>query len=82
MSFDIKALHGGGLQVEDPAGHWVIFSLDDLRSHSRTLRVDMVEGAPALPPEKADRFVWSAFAATRGYAIEHGLVGDDRPQNP
>ncbi|MDX7952298.1 hypothetical protein P7D22_14085 [Lichenihabitans sp. Uapishka_5] len=78
ISLKIKALHGGGFQVEDPAGHWVVFNLDDLRSQSRTLRADMVEGTPELPPEKADLFVWSAFAAARGYAIEHGLIGDDR----
>ena len=79
MSFTIKALHGGGLQVEDTADHWVIFSLDELRSQSATLRSDMMEGPSNLTPEKANLFVWAAFAAARGYAIEHGLIADDRP---
>jgi hypothetical protein len=79
MSLSIKALHGGGLQVEDAADHWVIFSLDELRSRSITLRADMVDGPPDLTPEKADLFVWAAFAAARGHAIEHGLIVDDRP---
>lgn len=78
MSLTIKALHGGALQVEDADDHWVIFSLDQLRSQSITLRADVVEGPPGLTPEKADLFVWAAFAAGRGYAIEHGLIADDR----
>ncbi len=79
MSFNIKPLHGGGLQVDDNADHWIIFSLDELRSHASTLKADRVEGTPKLPPAKADLFVWAAFAAARGYAIEHGFIDDDRP---
>ena len=79
MSLSIKALQGEGLQVEDTTDHWIIFSLDELRSRSIMLRADMVEGAPDLSPEKADLFVWAAFAAARGYAIEHGLIAEDRP---
>ena len=78
MSLTVKPLHGGGLQVED-AGHWIIFSLDELRSRSITLRAEVVQGSPGLPSEKADLFVWAAFAAARGYAVEHGLIQDDRP---
>ena len=79
MSLSVKPLHGGGLQVEDPTGHWVIFTLDELRSRSGTLRPNMVEGTPELSEDKANLFVWSAFAAARGHAIEHGLIPDDRP---
>jgi hypothetical protein len=79
MGLNIKLLHGGALQVEDDADHWIIFSLDELRSHATRLNADMVEGAPKLSPDKADLFVWAAFAAARGYAIEHGLIEDDRP---
>lgn len=82
MSITIKPLHGGGLQAEDDTGHWVIFSLDELRSGSATLRAETVEGRPELPPDKADLFVWAAFAAARGYAVEHGLIPDDRPSSP
>ena len=81
MSLSIKPLHHGGLQVEDDTGHWTIFRLDDLRSRSTTLSANMVEGEPAMPPEKADLFIWAAFAAARGYAIEHGLIEDDRPRS-
>ena len=79
MSLTVKPLHGGGLQVDDASDHWVIFSLDELRSRSLTLRADVVQGSPAVAPEKADLFVWAAFAAARGYAVEHGLIQDDRP---
>ena len=79
MSLDIKSLHGENLQVEDDIGRWVIFSLDELRSRSIDLPADRVEGSPALSPDKADLFVWAAFAAARGYAVEHGLIEDDRP---
>ena len=79
MSLTVKPLHGGGLQVDDTTDHWVIFSLDELRSRSLTLPGDRVEGPPTMAPEKADLFVWAAFAAARGYAVEHGLIQDDRP---
>ena len=79
MSLSIKSLHGGSLQVEDASGHWVIFSLDELRSNSCTIQPAMVEGSPELPEDKANLFVWSAFAAARGHAVEHGLIPDTRP---
>lgn len=79
MSLSIKSLHGDNFQVENDTGHWVIFGLDELRSRSIDVRADMVEGSPALPPDRADLFVWAAFAAARGFAIEHGLIEDDRP---
>ena len=81
MSLSVKPLHGGGFQVEDPGDHWIIFSLDELRSHSCTLRPGVVEGSPKLPADKANLFVWAAFAAARGHAIEHGLIPDDRPSS-
>ena len=68
----------GALQVENDTGHWLIFSLDDLRSHSVEVRGDMVDGTPKLPEDKANLFAWAAFAAARGYAIEHGFIADDR----
>ena len=79
MSLNIKSLHGYNFQVENDTGHWVIFRLDELRSRSIDVRADMVEGLPALSADKADLFVWAAFAAARGYAVEHGLIQDDRP---
>ena len=78
MSLGIKPLHDGALQVENDSGHWLIFSLNDLRSHAVQVRGDMVEGSPKLAEDKADLFAWAAFAAARGYAIEHGLIIDDR----
>ena len=80
MSLHIKPLHDGALQVENDSGNWLIFSLDELRSHSVQVRADMVEGTPKLPEAQADLFAWAAFAAARGYAVEHGLVPDDRPK--
>ena len=77
MAFDIKRVGGTNLQVQDPTGHWIIFTLDELRSHSTLLRADSVQGedgAPALPEKRAELFVWAAFAAARGYAAEHGLI--------
>ena len=79
MSLTVKSLHGGGLQVDDAADHWVIFSLDELRSRSLTLDADVVQGSPDLPSDQANLFVWAAFAAARGYAVEHGLIQDDHP---
>ena len=79
MSLTVKPLHGGGLQVDDTTGHWAIFSLDELRSRLLTVGTERVEGPADLPPEKADLFVWAAFAAARGFAVEHGLIQDDRP---
>ena len=78
MTFSIKPLHDGAIQVEDDAGHWLIFGLDDLRSKAIEVGASMVEGSPALPADRADLLAWAAFAAARGYAIEHGLIGDDR----
>ena len=78
MAFHIKPLHGGGIQVENDAGHWVIFSLAELRSHTADLKSDAIQGEPALAPEKANVLAWAAFAAARGYAVEHGLIDDDR----
>ncbi len=74
MALDIKRVGGTSLQVENATGHWIIFTLDELRSHSTLLRADSVEGAPALPVEDAELFAWAAFAAARGYAVEHGLI--------
>ncbi len=78
MALGIKRVGGTGLQVENATGHWIIFTLDELRSHSTLLRADSIEGAegaPALPEKDAELFVWAAFAAARGYAVEHGLIG-------
>ena len=74
MALDIKRVGGTSLQVENATGHWIIFTLDELRSHSTLLSADSVEGAPALPDKDAELFVWAAFAAARGYAVEHGLI--------
>lgn len=77
MALDIKSVGGTSLQVENPTGHWIIFTLDELRSHSTLLSAGSVEGpdgAPALPEKDAELFVWAAFAAARGYAVEHGLI--------
>ncbi len=74
MALDIKRVGGTSLQVENATGHWIIFTLDELRSHSTLLPADSVEGAPALPDKDAELFVWAAFAAARGYAVEHGLI--------
>lgn len=74
MALDIKRVGGTSLQVENHTGHWVIFTLDELRSHATLLRADSVEGSPPLPDEQAELFVWAAFAAARGYAAAHGLI--------
>ena len=74
MAFGIKRVGGTSLQVEDATGHWIIFTLDELRSRSTLLRADSVEGTPALSGTDAELFVWAAFAAARGYAVEHGLI--------
>ena len=74
MALDMKRVGETSLQVEDATGHWIIFTLDELRSRSTLLRADSVEGAPALPAKDAELFVWAAFAAARGYAVEHALI--------
>ena len=74
MALTIKRVGNTSLQVENATGHWVIFTLDELRSRSALVRADSVEGEPALPEKDAELFVWAAFAAARGYAAEHGLV--------
>ena len=74
MALDIKRVGGTSLQVEDDTGHWVIFTLDELRSQTTLLRADSVEGLPPLPDKQAELFVWAAFAAARGYAAAHGLI--------
>ena len=74
MALDIKRVGGTSLQVENATGHWIIFTLDELRSHSTLVSAGSVEGAPALPDKEAELFVWAAFAAARGYAVEHGLI--------
>lgn len=73
MSLSIKQVETS-LQVENDRGNWVLFTLDELRSHATLLPASRVEGAPALPERDADLFVWAAFAAARGYAVEHGLI--------
>lgn len=74
MALDIKPVGGNSIQVENGAGNWLIFTLDELRSHSTLLRADMICGSPAPSPRDGELFVWAAFAAARGYAIEHGLI--------
>ena len=74
MAFDIKRVGGDNIQVENGSGHWLIFTLDALRSHAALLSADAIEGSPALPEGEAELFVWAAFAAARGYAVEHGLI--------
>lgn len=74
MALDIKQIGGGSLQVENASGHWLIFTLDELRSHAMLLGTDAIEGSPALPQREAELFVWAAYAAARGYAVEHGLI--------
>lgn len=74
MALDIKRVGANSIQVENATGHWLLFTLDDLRSHSALLRADMIEGSPPLPEREAELFVWAAFAAARGYAAEHGLI--------
>ena len=76
MALNIKRIGGTGLQVEDATGHWIIFTLDELRSRSTLLRADSVEGTPPLPERDAELFVWAAFAAARGHAVEHGLIAE------
>ena len=74
MALDIKTVAGSSIQVENRSGHWVIFTLDELRSHATLLRADMISGSPPLPERDAELFIWAAFAAARGYAVEHGLI--------
>ena len=74
MALDVKLIRGSNIQVENDAGNWLIFTLDELRSRSTVLRVDRIEGSPKPSEKDADLFVWAAFAAARGYAIEHGLI--------
>jgi hypothetical protein len=76
MALDIKQVGGGSIQVENATGHWLLFSLDELRSHALLLRADMINGAPPLPEKDAELFVWAGFAAARGYAFEHGLIAE------
>ncbi len=74
MALGIKRVGGTSLQVENATGHWIIFTLDELRSHATLVGAGSVEGTPALPEKDADLFAWAAFAAARGYAMEHGLI--------
>ncbi len=74
MALSVKLIRGGNIQVENDAGNWLIFTLDELRSRSTVLRVDMIEGSPKPSEKDGDLFVWAAFAAARGFAIEHGLI--------
>ncbi len=74
MALNVKLIRGSNIQVENAAGNWLMFTLDELRSRSTMLRVDRIEGSPKLPDKEGDLFVWAAFAAARGYAIEHGLI--------
>ncbi len=74
MALNIKLIRGSNIQVENVAGNWLIFTLDELRSGSTVLRVDRIEGSPELSEKEGDLFVWAAFAAAKGYAKEHGLI--------
>ncbi len=74
MALSVKLIRGANLQVENDAGNWMMFTLDELRSRSANLRVDMIEGVPKPSDKEGELFVWAAFAAARGYAIEHGLI--------
>jgi hypothetical protein len=74
MALDIKQVGGDGIQVENTTGHWLLFTLDELRSQALLLRADMINGSPPLPEKEAELFVWAAFAAARGYAVTHGLI--------
>ena len=74
MALDIRRIAGGSVQVDNGAGNWLLFTLDELRSRATLLRADMVSGSPALSEKDAELFVWAAFAAARGYAVEHGLI--------
>ena len=73
MALTVKQV-GDGVQVEDGGGRWLLFTLDELRSHSALVRADMVCGTPPLPEREADLFAWAAYAAARGYAAQHGLI--------
>lgn len=74
MALAIEQIRGGDLQVETAAGDRPIFSLDGLRARATPLRTEMIGGSPALSAPDAELLVWAAFAAARGYAIEHGLI--------
>ena len=74
MALDIKRIGPDNIQVEDATGHWLIFTLDELRSRSTLVSAATIEGSPPLPAREAELFAWAAFAAARGYAVEHGLV--------
>ena len=74
MALSVKQIRGANIQVENDAGNWLIFTLDELRSRSTVLRTDMIEGSPKPSEQDGELFVWAAFAAARGFAIEHGLI--------
>ncbi len=74
MAFDIKRIGPDNIQVEDATGHWLIFTLDELRSHAALVNAATIEGTPPLPERDAELFAWAAYAAARGYAVEHGLI--------
>ncbi len=74
MALSVKQIRGANIQVENDAGNWLIFTLDELRSRSTNLRVGMIEGSPKPSEKDGELFVWAAFAAARGFAIEHGLI--------
>lgn len=74
MALDIKRIGPDNIQVEDATGHWLIFTLDELRSHATLVNVASIEGTPPLPARDGELFAWAAFAAARGYAVEHGLI--------
>ena len=74
MALDIKRIGPDSIQVEDATGHWLIFTLDELRSHSALVNAAMIDGTPPLAVQEAELFAWAAYAAARGYAVEHGLI--------
>ena len=74
MALDIKRIGPDSIQVENPTGHWLIFTLDELRSRSALVNAATIDGTPPLPAREAELFAWAAYAAARGYAVEHGLI--------
>ena len=70
----VEGRANGTVDVSDGLGHWITFTLSDLRDGLAKPRVDMIFGSPTLGPNDALEFITVAHAMAQTFAYDKGLI--------
>ena len=74
MNITAKAREDGSIDVTDGDGHWMTFTLDELRTTTFDINPGHIAGAVPLTGSDALDFLQDGWKRAREFAIEHGKI--------